>query len=91
MGQQGLPDLLLRKDYMKAIVTNVSEVEINGFQSVTFDIVDKNDKVLVSSIVQVDVDQLVDQIKAISAEYEAKIKSAKRLKVGDVILSLIHI
>lgn len=70
---------------MKAIVTNVSEVEINGFQSVTFDIVDKNDKVLVSSIVQGDVEQLVDQIKAVLAEYEAKIKSAKRLKVGDVI------
>jgi len=41
--------------------------------------------VLVSSTVQGDVDQLIDQIKAVSAEYEAKIKSAKRLKVGDVI------
>lgn len=70
---------------MRAIITQVSEVEINGFQSVTFDIVDKDNNVLVSSTVQGDVEQLVDQIKAVSAEYEAKIKSAKRLKVGDVI------
>lgn len=68
---------------MKAIITQASEVEVNGFQSVTFDIVDKDNNVLVSSAVQGDVEQLAEQIKVILADYEAKIKSAKRLKVGD--------
>lgn len=69
---------------MKAIVTNASEVRIDGQQSVTFDILDK-DKVIVSSTVDGDVDSLKSQIKQTIAEYELKAKSENRLKEGDVI------
>jgi len=70
---------------MKAIIRDASEVELNGTQSVTYDIIDKNDKVLVSGSASGDVEQLIDQIKQTVADYEAKYKSTKRLKVGDEI------
>jgi len=70
---------------MKAIITNASEVRIDGQQSVSFDIVGKKKKVLVSSIIEGDVDTLKDRILQTVTEYEAKAKSENRLKEGDVI------
>ena len=69
---------------MKAIITNASEVRIDGQQSVSFDVMDK-DKVVVSSTVDGDVDTLKSQIKQTVTEYEQKAKSDNRLKEGDVI------
>lgn len=69
---------------MKAIITNASEVRIDGQQSVSFDILDK-DSVVASSTLDGDVDSLKDQIKQIVSDYELKVKSNKRLKEGDVI------
>lgn len=69
---------------MKAIITNASEVRIDGQQSVSYDILDK-DSVVVSSTLDGDVDSLRGQIKQVVEEYELKAKSNKRLKEGDVI------
>lgn len=69
---------------MKAIITNASEVRIDGQQSVSYDIIDK-DSVVVSSTLDGDVDSLREQIKQAVEEYELKAKSNKRLKEGDVI------
>lgn len=69
---------------MKAIITNASEVRIDGQQSVSYDILDK-DSVVVSSTLDGDVDALRGQIKQVVEEYELKAKSNKRLKEGDVI------
>lgn len=69
---------------MKAIITNASEVRIDGQQSVSYDILDK-DSVVVSSTLDGDVDSLREQIKQAVEEYELKAKSSKRLKEGDVI------
>lgn len=70
---------------MKAIITNASEVRIDGAQSVSFNIVDKDGDVLVSTTLEGDVDTLRDQVSQAVADYEAKAKSEKRLKEGDVI------
>lgn len=70
---------------MKARITNTSEVELNGTQSVTYDIIGKNDEVLTSGQATGDVEILVDQIKQTVEEYELKYKSTKRLRVGDEI------
>lgn len=70
---------------MKARITQASEVELNGIQSVTYDILGKNDKVLLSATASGDVDQLTEQIKQTVIDYELKYKSQKRLKVGDEI------
>jgi hypothetical protein len=69
---------------MKAIITNASEVRIDGQQSVSYDILDK-DSVVVSSTLDGDVDSLRGQIKQVVEEYELKAKSSKRLKEGDII------
>jgi hypothetical protein len=69
---------------MKAIITNASEVRIDGQQSVSFDILDK-DSVVASSTLDGDVDSLKDQIKQMLNDYDAKLRSIKRLKVGDVV------
>jgi hypothetical protein len=69
---------------MKAKITNASEVRIDGQQSVSFDILDKGNTV-VSSTIDGDVDTLKDRILQVVAEYELKSKSDNRLKEGDVI------
>ncbi len=69
----------------KALITSISEVEPNLQQSATFDILNANDKVITSSTARADVEQLPDMIKGIVTEFELKYKSAKKLKVGDVI------
>lgn len=69
---------------MKAIITNASEVRIDGQQSVSFNILDKGN-VVVSSTIDGDVDTLKERILQVVAEYEAKAKSGNRLKEGDVI------
>lgn len=69
---------------MRAIITNASEVRIDGQQSVSFDILDKGNTV-VSSTIDGDVDTLKDRILQVVAEYELKSKSDNRLKEGDVI------
>jgi len=69
---------------MKAVITNASEVRIDGQQSVSYDILDK-DSVVVSSTLDGDVDSLRGQIKQVVEEYELKAKSSKRLKEGDII------
>lgn len=70
---------------MKAIITNASEVRIDGQQSISFDIVDKDKNVLVSTSIEGDVDSLRERVSRVIAEYEAKAKSENRLKEGDVI------
>lgn len=69
----------------KAKITSVSEVNPDFTQEVGFDILNANDKVLNSSSVKGDVERLIDQIKDQVAQYELKYKSAKKLKVGDVL------
>lgn len=69
----------------KAKITQVSEVEPNFTQSVTFDILNANDKILTSSSATGDVEQLIDQIKDQVTQYELKYKSVRKLKVGDVL------
>lgn len=69
---------------MKAKITNASEVRIDGQQSVSFDILDKGNTV-VSSTIDGDVDTLKERILQVVAEYELKAKSDNRLKEGDVI------
>lgn len=69
---------------MKAKITNASEVRIDGQQSVSFDILDKGNTV-VSSTIDGDVDTLKDRILQVVAEYELKSKSDNRLKEGDVV------
>lgn len=69
----------------KAKITSVSEVEPNFTQSVGFEILNGNDKVLTSSSVLGDVEQLVDMIKDQVSQYELKYKSVKKLKVGDIL------
>lgn len=67
---------------MKAVITSASEVEINGTQSVTFDIY-KGTKMLVSASASGDVDTLRDTIQGVVLEYQNKYQSENKLKEGD--------
>lgn len=69
----------------KARITSISEVEQNLQQSASFEILNANDKVITTGSATADVEQLPDMIKSIVTEYELKYKSAKKLKVGDVL------
>lgn len=69
----------------KATITEASDLEINGNQVVTFEISNAADKVLAKQQISGDVNDLTAEIVRITAEFELKFKSAKRLKVGDVI------
>lgn len=70
----------------KAVITSISEVEPNLRQSASFDILNGNDKKLTSSTATADVEQLPEVIKDITAQFELKYKSAKKLKVGDILV-----
>lgn len=70
---------------MKATITSVTDISLSGEQSVVFDISDNKGTVLTSQSVSGDVESIQDQIKNLLANYGAKLKSIKRLKVGDVI------
>lgn len=70
---------------MKAIISSVTEISLSGEQSVVFDISDNKGTVLTSQSVSGDVESIQDQIKQLLQAYDAKLKSAKRLKVGDVV------
>lgn len=70
---------------MKATITSVTDISLSGEQSVVFDISDNKGTVLTSQSVSGDVESIKDQIKNLLANYDAKLKSIKRLKVGDVI------
>lgn len=70
---------------MKAIITNASEVRIDGQQSVVFDIQDGKTIIASSQSLSGDVETIQDQIKQMLNDYDAKLKSIKRLKVGDVV------
>jgi len=70
---------------MKATITSVTDISLSGEQSVVFDISDNKGTVLTSQSVSGDVESIQDQIKNLLANYNAKLKSIKRLKVGDVI------
>lgn len=69
----------------KATITSVTDISLSGEQSVVFDISDNKGTVLTSQSVSGDVESIQDQIKNLLANYDAKLKSIKRLKVGDVI------
>mgnify|MGYP003423378169 CR=1 FL=1 len=70
---------------MKATITSVTDISLSGEQSVVFDISDNKGTVLTSQSVSGDVDTIQDQIKQMLNDYAAKLKSIKRLKVGDVV------
>lgn len=67
---------------MQAIVTSTSEVNLDGTQTIVFDITD-GDKVLVSHSIQVGVDDAVENIKELLRGYKRMAQSKKRVKVGD--------
>lgn len=69
----------------KAKITSISEVEQNFQQSASFDILNAADKVITSGSATGDVEQLPDMIKSIVTEFELKYKSAKKLKVNDIL------
>ena len=69
----------------KATITSVTDISLSGEQSVVFDISDNKGTVLTSQSVSGDVDTIQDQIKQMLNDYAAKLKSIKRLKVGDVV------
>lgn len=69
----------------KATITSVTDISLSGEQSVVFDISDNKGTVLTSQSVSGDVESIQDQIKNLLANYAAKLKSIKRLKVGDVV------
>ena len=78
--------IIIRKgNNMKAIIKQASEVELNGQQSVTYDIVDNDGNVLATGSESGDVDTLAESIRARVSEYKAKSGSEKRLKEGDEI------
>ena len=69
----------------KAVITSASEVEINGTQSVAFDI--KVDGVTqASSTIKEDVDVISDAIHAIVDNFQVKYESENKLSVGDEIV-----
>jgi hypothetical protein len=71
---------------MKAVIIQAGEVEMNGQQSATFNILSDDDVVLVSSqSVTADVEEIEDKVKALVTEFKAKYLSSKRLKEGDEI------
>jgi len=70
---------------MKAIITSASEVDINGIQSVVFDIVNDEGDVLLSSSTSGDVEGIEDVVKGQVEDFKAKYLSEKKLKVGDEI------
>lgn len=69
----------------KAKITSISEVEQNLQQSASFDILNATDKLITTGSATADVEALPDMIKSIVAEYELKYKSARKLKVGDIL------
>lgn len=70
---------------MKAKITSISEVEQNLQQSASFEILNANDKVITTGSATADVEALPDMIKSIVTEFELKYKSARKLKVGDIL------
>lgn len=71
---------------MKAIITQVTEVDINGIQNVTYNITDDKGEVLVDSqTIAEDVDNIEEAIKAKVVDFQAKYFSEKKLKEGDEI------
>ena len=70
---------------MKAIIKQVSKMEMNGIQTVEYDIVDKDGEVIANSNVTGDIDGLRDVIAQTVRDYELKSKSKNRLKEGDEI------
>lgn len=80
-----MDNILIKGDRMKATITSVTDISLSGEQSVVFDISDNKGTVLTSQSVSGDVESIQDQIKNLLANYDAKLKSIKRLKVGNVI------
>lgn len=70
---------------MKAVIKDTSELDASGVQTVSFDIIDGDEKVLVSQAISGDVEVLAELIQTQLREYAQKCKSEKRLKVGDII------
>lgn len=68
---------------MKAIIQSASEVELNGTQSVTYNILDDKGNVLATGSESGDVDTLAENIRSRVVEYESKCNSEKKLKEGD--------
>lgn len=69
---------------MKAVITQAGEVEMNGQQSVMFDIVDDEGKTLVSSQSATDdVEHIEDKVRSLTTDFKAKYLSNKKLVVGD--------
>lgn len=69
----------------KAVITSASEIEMNGQQSVAFDIkVDGSTKA--SGSITEDVDVISDAIHAIVDNFQVKYESDNKLNVGDEIV-----
>ena len=82
MGQQGFPDLLLRKDNMKAIITQKSELDLNLQQSYTFDILEGDEAILTNQAIRCSPSQAEDEIRAKVAAYETEYQLSAQLEEG---------
>ena len=82
MGQQGIPDLLLRKDNMKAIITQKSELDLNLQQSYTFDILEGDEAILTNPTIRCSPSQAEDEIRAKVAAYETEYQLSAQLEEG---------
>ena len=69
----------------KAVITSASEVEINGTQSVAFDIKVDGTTQASGSITE-DVDVIADAIESIVNNFQVKYESDNKLVVGDEIV-----
>lgn len=69
---------------MKAIITQATDVDAQGQQSVSFNIVDSDDTVLVENMTaSADVEEIEDRVRGIVSSFQTKYLSENKLKIGD--------
>ena len=72
---------------MKAVIIQAGEVEMNGQQSATFNILDDEGVTLVASqSVTADVEEIKEKVEALLIEFRNRYLSSKKLKEGDEIV-----
>ncbi len=69
---------------MKAIITQATDVDAQGQQSVSFNIVDSDDTVLVENMTaSADVEEIEDRVRGIVSGFQTKYLSENKLEIGD--------
>ena len=68
---------------MKAIITQATEIDFNGQQSVTFDIIEDSETLVSSQTLTQDVETIEQGIRTLVLDFQFKYLSDKKLKVGD--------